>query len=61
MIVLAKQITWGAVLVLVLLEIVVSIKVGGAPFDIGKVKLPSVGFPNIFQLMQDSSKTVPPQ
>jgi hypothetical protein len=30
---LAKTVTWGAVILLVLLEIVVSIKVGGAPFD----------------------------
>lgn len=28
-----KQITWGAVLVLVLLEIFVSVKEGGMPFD----------------------------
>ena len=39
---LVKQITWGAVLVLVLIEIYVSIKVGGAPFDIDKISTPSL-------------------
>jgi hypothetical protein len=37
-------VTWGAVLVLVLIEIFVSIKVGGMPFDIGKVTLPKLPF-----------------
>lgn len=39
---LMKTITWGAVIVLVLLEIFVSIKVGGAPFDLSKVSLPAL-------------------
>ena len=34
---LAKTLTWGAVLVLVLIEIFVSVKVGGAPFSLDKV------------------------
>ena len=38
---LAKTVTWGAVLLLVLLEIVVSVKVGGAPFDFSKSSLTS--------------------
>ena len=33
----AKAVTWGAVILLVVLEIVVSIKVGGAPFDFSKI------------------------
>ena len=33
---LAKAVTWGAVILLVVLEIVVSVKVGGAPFDFSK-------------------------
>jgi len=33
---LAKTITWASVLILVLVEIVVSIKVGGMPFDMSK-------------------------
>jgi hypothetical protein len=36
---LMKNITWVAVLLLVLLEIVVSIKVGGSPFDFSKATL----------------------
>jgi len=40
---LAKTVTWGAVIVLVLIEIVVSLKVGGAPFKFGKVELPDIG------------------
>ena len=47
-----KQVTWGAVIVLVLTEIFVSIKVGGAPFEIGKVSLPSM--PNLFDFMDSS-------
>lgn len=39
---LMKTVTWGAVLVLVLIEIFVSLKEGGAPFDIGKVSLPTL-------------------
>jgi len=39
---LAKQVTWVAVLVLVMIEIVVSVKTGGMPFDMGKVSLPSL-------------------
>ena len=39
---LVKQITWGAVIVLVLVEIFVSVKVGGAPFDPSKASLPSL-------------------
>lgn len=39
---LVKQITWGAVLVLVLIEIYVSVKVGGAPFDLNKISTPSL-------------------
>jgi len=39
---LLKSITWGAVLILVLIEIFVSLKVGGAPFDLGKVSLPTL-------------------
>ena len=39
---LVKQITWGAVIVLVLIEIYVSVKVGGAPFDPSKATLPSL-------------------
>ena len=35
-----KTITWGSVLVLVLIEIFVSLKVGGAPFKFGQVTLP---------------------
>lgn len=35
---IAKTITWGAVLVLVLIEIFVSIKVGGGPFSFGDGK-----------------------
>ena len=42
---LMKQVTWIAVIVLVLAEIVVSVKVGGAPFDLGKVSLPSLPTP----------------
>ena len=34
----AKTVTWVAVLVLVILEIVVSVKVGGMPFDFSKAK-----------------------
>lgn len=34
-----KTVTWGAVLLLVLLEIVVSIKVGGSPFDFSRATL----------------------
>jgi len=37
-----KTITWGAVLLLVLTEIVVSLKVGGAPFKFGEIQLPSL-------------------
>ena len=32
----AKNITWGAVLILVLIELFVSVKVGGMPFDTSK-------------------------
>lgn len=32
----AKTVTWIAVLLLVILEIVVSVKVGGMPFDFSK-------------------------
>ncbi len=39
---LMKTVTWGAVLVLVVIEIFVSLKEGGAPFDIGKVSLPTL-------------------
>ena len=39
---LMKQITWGAVIVCVLIEIYVSVKVGGAPFDIDKISTPSL-------------------
>lgn len=39
---LMKQVTWVAVIILVLTEIVVSVKVGGAPFDLGKVSVPSL-------------------
>jgi len=39
---LMKSVTWGAVIVLVLIEIFVSIKEGGAPFDFGKVSLPTL-------------------
>lgn len=39
---LVKQITWGAVIVLVLIEIYVSVKVGGAPFDADKISVPSL-------------------
>lgn len=39
---LMKSITWGAVLILVLIEIFVSLKEGGAPFDLGKVSLPTL-------------------
>jgi len=39
---LMKQVTWVAVILLVLTEIVVSVKVGGAPFDLGKVSVPSL-------------------
>ena len=39
---LVKQITWVAVILLVLVEILVSVKVGGAPFDPSKVTLPSL-------------------
>jgi len=39
---LAKTVTWGAVILLVLVEIFVSLKVGGAPFDFGKASLPSL-------------------
>lgn len=46
---LAKQITWVAVIMLVLAEIVVSIKVGGMPFELGSVRLPT--FPNPFNMM----------
>ena len=42
MIQLIKSVTWFSVIVLVLVEIVVSIKVGGMPFELGKVKLPEV-------------------
>jgi hypothetical protein len=39
-----KTVTWGAVLVLVLIEIFVSLKVGGAPFkvDLSGIKLPEI-------------------
>jgi len=37
-----KTVTWGAVLLLVLTEIFVSIKVGGAPFKFGEMQLPSL-------------------
>ena len=46
-IVLIKSITWFAVIVLVLIEIVVSVKVGGMPFELGKVSLPTV--PNFLE------------
>ena len=36
---LVKSITWFAVIVLVLLEIVVSVKSGGLPFELSKVQL----------------------
>ena len=39
---MAKTVTWGAVILLVLVEIVVSIKVGGAPFDVSKASVPDV-------------------
>jgi hypothetical protein len=39
---LVKQITWVAVIMLVLTEIYVSLKVGGAPFDPSKATLPSL-------------------
>lgn len=39
---IAKTVTWGAVILLVLVEIGVSIKVGGAPFEISKVSVPDV-------------------
>ena len=45
---LAKNITWGAVLLLVLTEIVVSLKVGGAPFKFGEVKMPEMPSMKIF-------------
>jgi hypothetical protein len=45
---LAKNITWGAVLLLVLTEIFVSLKVGGAPFKFGEVKLPEMSIMKIF-------------
>ena len=35
-----KSVTWFAVLVLVLIEIAVSIKLEGLPFDFSKVSLP---------------------
>lgn len=39
---LIKSVTWFSVILLVLVEIIVSIKVGGMPFDLGKVTLPEV-------------------
>jgi len=45
---LAKNITWGAVLLLVLTEIFVSLKVGGAPFKFGEVKMPEMPSMKIF-------------
>lgn len=41
----AKTVTWVSVLLLVIVEIVVSVKVGGLPFEFGKVSLPTL--PNI--------------
>ena len=41
-IILIKSITWFAVIVLVLIELFVSVKVGGMPFELGKVSLPSL-------------------
>lgn len=38
----AKTVTWVAVLLLVILEIVVSVKVGGMPFDFSKAKTAEV-------------------
>lgn len=45
---LMKSVTWFAVCVLVIIEIFVSVKVGGMPFDFGKVSLPSFEIPNFF-------------
>jgi hypothetical protein len=39
---LVKSITWIAVLLLVATEIVVSIKVGGSPFDVTRAVVPVV-------------------
>jgi hypothetical protein len=39
---LVKQITWVSVIMLVLIEIYVSVKVGGAPFDPSKATLPTL-------------------
>jgi hypothetical protein len=39
---LMKSITWFAVIALVVVEIGVSVKVGGAPIDLNKVSMPSV-------------------
>ena len=50
---LMKTITWGAVILLVLTEIVVSLKVGGAPFDLGKVSLPSLPKFSLFDIGKD--------
>lgn len=43
-----KSITWIAVLILVLTEIVVSLKVGGAPFQLESVKLPDLNVMKMF-------------
>ena len=42
-----KQITWGAVIVLVLIEIYVSIKIGGSPIDPSKISVPSLPLPDV--------------
>ena len=35
-----KTVTWVAVLLLVIVEIIVSLKVGGSPFNVGQVGAP---------------------
>ena len=50
---LMKTVTWGAVVLLVLTEIVVSLKVGGAPFDLQKVSLPALPKFSLFDLGKD--------